>query len=266
MPEQIDADLSAPIELPGEPERSMPPKYPKRRFRGAGKKLLIIILLLIVLGALGYGGWKILGNKKDAKKPAATSSATVPAKPATSDVPDETNNKKFTSSTLGVTLNYPSTWTVSENASGIRIESQTFTYKTTDKGDVSGNFRLYIRKGARDTDSKYIGRGVAIAPSQKLTYTQPLPGQRTDTLISNFGLDDTTNFAYFMIAGNFQLNKGDSLGPTYGKESETFIIAGGYSSKDLTDDLATNKVTASTYSQNNSYKQAIEIIKTLQLQ
>jgi len=69
-----------------------------------------------------------------------------------------------------------------------------------------------------------------------------------------------------MIAGNFQLNTGETLGPSYGKESETFIVAGGYSAKDLTDDMATNKVPTQGYNQTNAYKQALDIVKSLQLQ
>ena len=38
------------------------------------------------------------------------------------------------------------------------------------------------------------------------------------------------------------LQKGDTLGPNYGREQGTFIIACGFSSKDLKDDLATNPV------------------------
>ena len=69
-----------------------------------------------------------------------------------------------------------------------------------------------------------------------------------------------------MVAGNFQLNKGDTLGPDYGKEPETFIVTGGYSSSVLTDDLATNKVPLDSYRQTNAYKQAIAIIKSLKLE
>ncbi len=68
-----------------------------------------------------------------------------------------------------------------------------------------------------------------------------------------------------MIAGNFSLQKDESLGPEYGREPETYIIAGGYSSTELTDDLATNQVGLEYFSQTNAYKQAIEILKSLKI-
>jgi hypothetical protein len=68
-----------------------------------------------------------------------------------------------------------------------------------------------------------------------------------------------------MIAGNYSLKQGDTLGPNYGKEPETFIVAGGFSSKDLKDNLATNLVDPVVLDSSNAYKQAIEIVKSLQL-
>src|SRR5690606_36986054 len=130
-------------------------------------------------------------------------------------------------------------------------------YETTSKGVVNGNFRVYIRVTAREIDGKYIGRGFAIAPSEPLVYSNPLSTQRKDTYLSAFGLDKTDNFNFFLIAGNFNLKKGDSLGPNFGKEAGTYIIAGGYSSDDLKDDLAMNTVPTDSYSKTEAYKQAI---------
>jgi hypothetical protein len=147
----------------------------------------------------------------------------------------------------------------------VRLESPDFSYQTTSKGTVTGNFRIYIRKGARTVDGKYIGRGYAFQPSEKLVYAQPALGQRADTYLSLFGLDTPDNFAFFLIAGNYNLNKGDTLGPDYGKEIDTYIIAGGFSAKDQKDDLATNPVSTEMVKISNAYKQAQVILKSLQL-
>jgi hypothetical protein len=254
-----------PVEQPGYRMQAYPALPPHKK----SKKWLRIVLVVILLSALAAAAWKFLPSKKSAPQPAQNTqtSNTETQTPTVKDVPDSTVTQKYENGFLGVTLTYPNNWTTTEGINGesVRLESPQFTYDTTDKGPVTGNFRIYIRKGARTQDSKYIGRGVAIQPSEKLTYSQPVPGQRTDTNLSLFGLDTPDNFAFFMIAGNFQLNKGDTLGPNYGKEAETFIIAGGYSSKDLKDDLQTNSIPPDYIKTSNAYKQAVDILKTLQL-
>ena len=262
MAEDSIPPLEGPLELP---EDNTPPKPPKNR-----KKLLVIFLVVLVLAGVGFGVWKLILNKKPASQTASNSQNTAPAanssQSGTDDIPDAKPTEAYEKGFLGLELTYPKGWTVTDTSdNGVRIESPEFSYQTLDKGKVTGYFRIYIRKGARASDAKYIGRGVAIKPSEKLAYKDPAPDQRKDTLVSSFGLDETDNFAYFMVAGNFDLKVGDTLGPTYGKEPETFIIAGGYSSKDLTDDMATNKVGTAEYDQTNAHKQALAILETLQL-
>ncbi len=232
------------------------------------KKLLIATGLCLFAVGVSVITWRILVSKR-ASKPTASTQTIENAKPGTSntDVPDAASTKEYENGQLALKFDYPDTWKITEgeNKDGVRVESPDFSYKTTDKGTVTGNFRIYIRKGAREADSKYIGRGVAIDSSQKLTYTKPTPGQRTDTMLSQFGLDKPDNFAFFLIAGNFNLKKGDTLGPNYGKEFDTYIIAGGYSGTDQADDLATHTVSTESFQQTNAYKQAVEILKSIQV-
>jgi len=232
------------------------------------KVIVISIVSIVVVGSLGFVAYTLF-FKKDTPAPVTPTSqpalqVTQPTVP--NDIPDATTTKPYENGPLGLSFTYPDTWKVTETTDrGVRVESPTFTYTTLEKGDVSGQFRIYIRKGARAADGKIIGRGVAIQPSEKLVYTKPAPDQRKDTLLSLFGLDMKDNFGFFMIAGNFQLQAGDTLGPDYGKEPDAFIVAGGYSSADLTDDMATNTVAISTLPTSNAYKQAVEILKSLQL-
>jgi len=264
--EDNESPLGGPLELPGgvPPIKRSSYKLPTGHGR---RKKLVIGLVIVVLGGLGFGGWKVLQKHSQSqtttnKQPAETKQATTKS----SDVPTTSELKSFKSIDLGLELAYPNTWTVNETAGGVRLTSPDFSYPTTNKGNADGNFRVYIRKGARGIDSTYIGRGVAIKPSEKLIYDQPAADQRKDTLVSFFGLDTPDYFAYFFVAGNFELKPGDTLGPDYGKEPETFIVAGGYSATSMTDDLETNKVPLGTFVQTNAYKQAIGIIKSLKLQ
>lgn len=231
------------------------------------KKFLMICGVLIFAGLAAVGSLKLFKKRPATRHiPPQTATQSTPSTvKLPSDVPDAPNQTPYSSSLLSLKLTYPSTWKLTETPdNGVKLESPAFAYDTL-LGAVNGYFRLYIRKGARSVDSNYIGRGVAIDASQKLTYTQPAPSQRKDTLVSLFGIDDSDSFSYLFVAGNFQLKKGDTLGPGYGKEADTFIIAGGYTDDSLKDDLATNAVSPTLLTTSKAYKQALEIIQTLQL-
>ncbi|CAN5461879.1 hypothetical protein BH10PAT3_BH10PAT3_6170 [soil metagenome] len=236
-----------------------PTKKPRRSFK---IPMLILAAILVLLGG-GFLAWKLLLHK--------SGPATLATNPVVSelknleDVPKAQATETYNSTALSVSFKYPKTWKITEATGGIRIESPWFAYSALDHSIVNGNFRIYIRQGSRTIDGKYIGRGVAIKPSETLTYSQPAPGQRTTTLLSSFGLDTADNFAFFMIAGNFQLNEGDTLGPDYGKEPDAYIIAGGYSTPAAVDDLATTVVPLNYYATTIVYKQAVDIISSLQL-
>lgn len=254
---------NGPMDIPGEPMHSKPPKKSKK-FNPK------VIIALIAVALLGGAAFLIMHFANKDKAPAnnqqTQTETNIPEADNTpADVPTASENKKHTADFPRVEFTYPSNWNVSENDRGIRIESPEFSYKKHDNTTTTGNFRLYIRQGARSVDSSFIGRGVATKPSQTLTYSDPAPGQRAETNLSFFGLDSPDHFAFLFIAGNFSLNVGDTLGPDYGKEPETFIISGGYSQKSLTDDMATNPVSLDEFDQKNAYTQAIEILKSLKV-
>jgi hypothetical protein len=259
-PPQLDDTTPAPV------RHSV--RYKKKYGRGRLKKTIIWIGALIAVAGIGYEAYRVFTKKS---KPLPVTPVAVQQPPTSiesvpKDVPDAGTEKEFTSAALNVKLKYPDTWKVTETSdAGIRLESPQFSFITNEEGSVAGVFRIYIRKGARESDSKYIGRGYAISPSEKLTYTNPGNDQRKETLITKFGLDEPTNFAYFFIAGNFQLNKGDTLGPTYGKEADTFIIAGGYASSQKAGDMGFYTVAPDLPATSNAYKQAVGIIASLQL-
>ena len=94
---------------------------------------------------------------------------------------------------------------------------------------------------------------------------EPASNQRKDTFLTNFGLDVPDNFAFFIVQGNFDLKKGDTLGPDFAKEIDAYLISGGFSSSDQTDNLATNTISLADYSNYQEYKTAIEIVKSLNL-
>lgn len=241
------------------------PKPPKLK-KSPKKGLLIVLVVMLVLGAAGAAGWFFV--LRDQGQPAQPQSqapaADTPA--ATDDVPEASNTETFTSSPYRITFQYPKTWTVTEdNDNSFLVQSQEFTYKLASGGTKKGNFRVYVSKPADADDSAIIAKGVAIQPSTKLVYKKPTPAQRTETNLSLFGLDTVDNFAFLVITGNFVLQKGDTLGPNFGKEIETILIGGGYSEPSLTPGMATNPVPVEGFQDTNAYQQAIAIIESFEI-
>lgn len=263
-----DSPLGGPLELPEDqtqsPSSYTPPPPSPHDPKPKSKKVLVIVVVIVVLMAAGIGAWLVLGKDSGSNSNQSTQ-ATEPAPTSKTEMPSTTNTKTYTNDRMRLSINYPDNWTVTEEDNAARIESPDFTYNTTDKGEVTGNFRIYIRQGAQAADSTYIGKGVAILPSEKFVYSQPTTNQRKDTFLSSFGLTTENNFAFFLIAGNFELKKGETLGPNYGKEPDTYIIGGGYSSKDMKDGLETNLVPVDEYQESTAYKQAVEALKTIQI-
>ncbi len=261
-----DSALKEPLDLPEDTTSHqhvpLPPPVEKKN---RSKKVLVMFIVLIIIICLVIGAWFIL-KKPKSNNDTTASTGTASEASKTNEIPTSNGTKSYTNDVMRLTLTYPNKWTVTEKERSVWVESPDFSYETTDKGVVKGNFKIYIRQGAQTNDSKYIAKGVAIAPSEKLVYANPAPSQRKDTFLSSFGIDTTDNFAYFLIAGNFDLKKGDTLGPNYGKETDTFIIAGGYATKDLQDGLATNKVKPDTYQNTTAYKEAVDILKSIQIQ
>ena len=261
----MDDDLKSASDSLHQPSEQ--PAYrpsPTKNRRSFPKKTFISIAILIVVAGVGFAAKKFIHIPK---KTAPAQTAVTQAVPKTTgdDVPDVPASETYSSTALSVGFKYPKTWKTSEADGGIRIDSPQFTYPAANLGSVDGIFRIYIRQGARKADSRYVGAGTAIKPSEKLVYTKPAVGQRSDTLLSSFGNNSTDIFTYFLIAGNFQLAKGDTLGPNYGTEPDTYIVAGGYTSITAVDDLAMNSVALTYYDKTTAYKQAYGIISSLQL-
>jgi hypothetical protein len=270
MIDNLDKFLGSPLNLPEDESGGSQRGNSNRVRRFLNKKLLISVLATTLIAGAGFGIWKFV--LQDSSKATTDNSEAVEVDEnetedtLSRDVPEVSQMETFKSAQPRMEFEHPANWEVTQTEqNGVRIESPAFSYQTVTSGAVEGNFRIYIRQGARDVDSKYIGRGVAIRASEKLTYDDPAPDQRTDTNLSLFGLDTTDHFAFFMIAGNFALQQGDTLGPDYGKEAEAFVISGGFSSKELEEDMATHMVPLDDFDKSNAYQIAIEIIKSLKL-
>ncbi len=260
-----DSLLGEPLELPAEGTgRPYRPGGPGRRW--SSRKFVIGFVVAVVLVGAGYALWHQLKNKpSSAGQSAPTASSQMDKKSAsTGDTPANGELKTYKSDLLSLEISHPSDWTVTEK-DGIRVTSPDFTYQTTDKGEVSGNFRVYIRRAARAVDGKYIGNGVATHPSEQLTYTNPGTSQRKTTNLTQFGSATSDHFTFVMITGDYNLKKDDTLGPNYGREPGTYILVGGYGTKAQTDDLDFSNVPLDHIDTKQAYTMGVNIIKSLNL-
>lgn len=255
-----DAVLSQPLDMP---EATPNSHVPKKR-RPILRKLLITLIVLLVIAGLAGGGWYIKTHK-DA--PSKQTNVTTPA-PTTNTAKKDYDPgaiKTYKADVMRLELLYPSAWKVTEADGGVLFTSPSISYQTTDKGSITGNFRVYIRQGSRPQEGKYIGRGMAIVPSEKLVYSQPGADQRKDTNFTTFGSYTADHFTFFMITGDYSLKVGDQLGPNYGHEAETYIIVGGFAAPAQTDILDFNNLSAEQAMANPAYTQAYTMIKSIKI-
>ncbi len=263
-----DEIYGKPLDLPDDDKYRPPSPHNKRNFT----KPVLIILALFALGGIGYGGWLFFTSSDTPDETAqeqTNNEEDIPENDlvaAGADITStfELETERTTRPRLEIT--YPDTWSLFEQDDAVVLESPAFSYTTRTGQEVDdGSFKLYFRQGAREVDSSYIGRGVAALASQTITYSDPALGQREDTNLQYFGLDTSDHIAFFLIAGNFQLSPGDTLGPDYGREADAYIIAGGYTSPELEDDLQMHPVSAEYFRSTNAFEQALDIIKTLRI-
>ncbi|HYF96784.1 MAG TPA: hypothetical protein VD947_01960 [Patescibacteria group bacterium] len=229
--------------------------------------VLAVIILAVITGAL-FAAWKLIPSKND--NPAQSSENQAQTKTPEdqdpeSDIGDSRLSETYTSDFLRIDFKHPQSWKITEENSGLIIKSPTFKLQENTGAESLSYFKIYIKRGATEGDGKYLGRGYAVADSEKIAYADPLPGQRKDSYLTNFGLETPDNFAYFIVQGNFNLMKGDTLGPKFASEADSFLISGGFSTDEQKEGLSTKIVSQDSYSGYPAYSTAVEIIKSLQL-
>lgn len=257
------------VTLPDEEATYRPPSPHKNR-KSPPFLLIGLIVAAIIIGA-GVAAFLTMrnGDGEEASTPAVEAPETDTEPTIADDEGDATTDfslEEARSTTPRMEFSYPDTWDLYQQDNAVWFESPALSFTTAAGEQIeNGFFRLYIRQGARDIDSQYIARGIASRSSEPLTYDNPATDQREDTLLQFFGQDSGGNTAFIMVSGNFELSPGDTLGPDFGADGESYIIVGGYTSGALEDDLATHPVSSEYFTSTNAYDQAIDIIKSLRL-
>jgi hypothetical protein len=263
VPKDVPQDHLSHAALPGSPiERA-----PKSEII---KRLVYLLVAIIAIAVVGFAAWKLIpslsskNEKTEQPNQSSQTQETTQASPEELALGSTALTKDYSSDILQLELKYPESWQVSEKGNYILIKSPGFDI--ADKSGVTSKtyFKVYIEMStAGTTDSKYLARGYAIAPSQKIGYTDPGPSQRKETYLTDFGLDTPDNFAYFILQGGFKLAKGDTLGPTYASETEAYLIAGGFGSEQQKDNLQTRIMPMDGIKQDMAYKTGLEIAKSI---
>ncbi|HEX5798226.1 MAG TPA: hypothetical protein VFX79_02620 [Candidatus Saccharimonadales bacterium] len=228
------------------------------------KKYLIVAAVLIILGAGGFAAWKFLlsSDKQttDQSEPEAESQSSA-AEEASAGEPTQ----EYSSDRLLIDFKYPAGWEVEEDSGEVAVTSPEATVTDVNGEELSAEFKVFIKQGADQSDGEYLGRGFAIRKSQPFKYSDPAAAQREDSFITDFGLDASNNFAYFIAQGNFNLKKDETLGPDFASESDAVLVSGGFYSKDSEDETQLVSLDPEAYQSDETYLLALEIVKTLRL-
>ncbi|HET7673495.1 MAG TPA: hypothetical protein VFK11_03225 [Candidatus Saccharimonadales bacterium] len=234
------------------------------------KRIIYILLAIILAGVIVFAGWKFLEGRKNNSSQTAQIQQDQPkseeqANPVNLALGSTSLTKTYTSDFLNLEFKYPESWNVREKDNYIIVKSPNFDIEDKSGVQSSTYFKVYIERSASSDDGKYLGRGYAVAPSEKISYSSPATGQRKDTYLTNFGLDTPDNFAYFVVQGSFKLKKGETLGPNFANEPEAFLVAGGFATDEQKGGLETRQMPADITQDNLAYKTGIEIVRSLQL-
>lgn len=237
---------------------------PKKNSGSSGKKFYIIFFVLIILAGTGFAAWKFLLQKDNKTDQQAAN--TQPIQANNQDISSEPSlSQDYTSDRLLVDFKYPDDWTVDEDTGDIIISSPEIEVDNIKGEPEKAVFRIFIKQGADKADSEYLGRGLAIKKSESINYSDPSASQRKKTLITQFGLDSSNNFAYFVVQGNFDLKKDETLGPNYAHEVDAILISGGFYRDEADGDPGFIMIDPDACEQDQNYKTAVEIVKSIKL-
>ena len=233
---------------------------------GSGKKkyLIAALLLTVIFAGAGFAAWKLF-SKKDNQAVNPSPAGTVSQGNVASESPANELTQEYTSDRMLIDFKYPADWKVDELSREITIYSPAVELADVNGDNFMAEFRVLVKQGAGETDSEYLGRGLAIKESRPIKYTDPSSNQREKSLVTDFGLDSSAYFSYFVVQGNFNLKKDETLGLDFAGEADEILVSGGFYSKDSKDKTKLISLEADAYENNKLYLTAIEIVKTLRL-
>ena len=185
---------------------------------GKSRRTLGIVVAIVVVALLAAGAYWKFGRKTTpsdataANTPAAsqqTASQTTPAA-----TPFSSKTKTYTSSSFGLTIDYPEDWTP-QAISNDQLYITSPLVKLTDAAGkrVDGKVLLRIESKQQPQTEFDKGNAMAARDSEKISYAKPTPSQRAQTYISYLQYATTTTSAVdgVYITGDTGYLKGQAI-------------------------------------------------------
>ena len=165
----------------------------QRRFR----PVIIILIVVVLVAVLGVSGWFAY---QKFHKPSPAKSTTAVAEPSTVQVTAPLRD--FSNDTYGISLKIPTDWK----------ESKTNPHAAMLIGKDTANDVEFTLMASKDIPDVTLACTHVIKDSEDLTYTSPLPGQRSITKLTYTSIDpDLKTLCGMMITGGYAAKTGDVL-------------------------------------------------------
>ncbi len=166
----------------------------RRRF----SPVIIILAVVVLIAVLGVSGWFAY---QKFHKPASAKSTNAATKTPTVQVTAPLRD--FSSDTYGISLKIPTDWK----------ESKTNPHAAMLIGKDAVNDVEFTLMVSKDIPDVTLACTYVIKDSEDLTYTSPLPGQRSITKLTYTSISpDLKTLCGMMITGNYAAKAGDVLG------------------------------------------------------
>ncbi len=162
-----------------------PVAVPKQK--GKKKRWPWIVLLLLLLAG---GAYFIFGSHKaaaPAPKQVTVTKTTVSTAPAT------LATTHYDSTTYSMGVDYPTTWKLNDGGTSLTVTSPAISLKKSDGTQTSGYIQLSIEATQTSLPQFAKGPATAVLPSERLTYTNPTPNQRSATNLTFASYSTTAN-------------------------------------------------------------------------
>jgi hypothetical protein len=158
------------------------------------RRILALVVIVIILIVIGLGAhWLFSSNKhpRNYNAQAQTASNRPPSSAPKGSTGGPT--KSYTASDFNLSFNYPQGWTVFNNGSGpMTVTSPSMRLTSAAGQAVTGLITMTIQQQGQLPASFSAGAALAVANSQKISYTHPTTAQLSQAYLSFVQYSATT--------------------------------------------------------------------------
>lgn len=179
--------------------------------------MIVVVVVLVVGAAAAY--FLFFKSDNSAKQTPAPSSQTE-----TVASPEEIGTKKYTSTELRLSLEYPANWKVKDDVQGlVTFTSPVVKIKENNGGEVDAKIVLGLVAAGSDVPGyENSNSATAVMDSEKITYANPSQNQRKQTYLSFAGFGSNGLDAIY-VTGDFGYQKNQNIPKTDVQKIEPII-------------------------------------------